>query len=113
MNTNQALMICGCFRERLDAGWWCDGDYYQIAYKPSEEPGTTFEFKGMTFWLHGQNESVVRDFTIEEAKAFMEYLEGNLGFQIGDWTVELTETSRDGLIADLGHAIFYLQRVNL
>lgn len=51
MNTNQALMICGCFRERLDAGWWCDGDYYQIVYKPSKEPGTTFEFKGMTFWL--------------------------------------------------------------
>lgn len=60
-----------------------------------------------------QKETVTRDFTIEEAKAFMEYLEGNLGFQIGDWTVELTETSRDGLIADLGHAIFYLQRVNL
>jgi hypothetical protein len=62
---------------------------------------------------YSQYKTVVRDFTIEEAKAFMEYLEGNLSFQIGGWTVELTETSRDALIADLGHAMFYLQRVNL
>lgn len=65
------------------------------------------------FLSSSQKETVTRDFTIEEAKAFMEYLEGNLDFQIGDWTVELTETSRDGLIADLGHAIFYLQRESL
>lgn len=55
-----------------------------------------------------QEETVTRNFTVGEVEAFIEYLGSNLRFQIGDWFVELTETSRDALISDLEHATRYL-----